>query len=384
MKNKLTVLLGKTCLSKGELQSLSEGDIVVTFWKNADPAYLVWNGQIAATGHVIVWDDTVGFRIQKLATGSRMDIPVYRKNSLIDILEIDLCLASQEADTEVLGRIEENSIIIFDKKVDEAGELQLNGEVIATGKVCKAFPSGDLGALEIQHTSIPESLLAEHGNYLSTGNISNRKKQYDKVIYKNFRFPDSLSKISVRNMHRLNMMFAENLLHLSKNAEADVRISRVDQVTFEEYLDTLKDRTVALVSFIPGKWNMYKNTIIELPSTVSSMDSVDSPDFRAMIQEAEKLDFSLPVFVGYEEKRGLITKDTLELALKGAWDYVAHVEPEVIELTCTEDRYRRTIAPKEMVCIVEFEVEGKENSLIVVYPIISIEELLPKLEATLF
>lgn len=384
MNNKLTVLLGKTCLSKGELQNLSKGEIVVTFWKNTDPVYLVWNGQIAATGHVIVWDDNVGFRVRKIETGSRPTIPVYKKNNLLDILELDLCLASQEADTEVLDRIEENTIILFNKNIDDGGELRLNGEIIASGKVCKASLSGELGALEIQRTSIPESLLAEHSNYQSTGNISNRKKQYDEVIYIDFRRPDNMSRISVRNMHRLNMMFAENLLYESENREADVRINRVDQLTFEEYLDTLKDRTVALVSFMPGKWSLHQNPIIELPSKASSMESVDSPGIRGMIQEAEKRGLSLPVFVGYEEHRGLVTKDALESALKGAWDYVAHVEPEVIDMTCAEDRYRRIIAPQEMVCIVEFEVNGKENGLIVVYPIMSIEELLPKLEATLF
>lgn len=380
MKNKLTVLLGKSCLSIGELRSLSEGDIVATQWRNNDPVYLRWNGQITATGHVVVWGDNVAFRIRKLATGSEINVPVFRKTRILDVLEVDLCLATQDADAEVLDHIDEHSFIIFDKNIDEAGELQLNGDTIASGKICIICGSYNRGAIEIQHTSIPQSLLADRGTFQSTGNAFKREKQFGKIYDLDFRHPDNMSRTSVSNMLRLNMMFAENLLHHAGKSKVEASVTRVDQVTFGDYIKTLRTRTVALMGIRPGKWNLYKNPIIELPSTVTNMESVDSPDFRKMIQEAEKRNFSLPIFIGYEEQTELVEKDTLELALKGAWEYVAHVEPEVIEIDCPVERYRNVIAASEMVCIVEIKVDGRENSLIAVYPFVSIEDLLPKLE----
>lgn len=387
MEHILKIGLGKNFFSLTELADLKKNDVIVTTKQLGTPADLYWNNQKVAEGEIVVLDvpdklKLFGLRVSSFKSETAgLEIPCV-KEKLLEIVELEIILDRKKVTDREISQIGETSFINLGKLVDSDLELYLSDMPVARGRVCCVNENFGMEITEVY----PENpAVIKEYSYKSTGNIVKGERLERKYKLYNFQIPDKFSWKQLNNIVKIHERFIDNMLHNIGKKGVKASVKAYDQLTWEEYFDYMKERKVDVVSFLPGRSGKREHNFLDLEANELKFSPEDKKGFELFLANVSRMNLMFRVFL-VREKGTLFTNEQFEISLKKAWEYIAHVEPGVLENNAAFDEYSKLLPPSDMICIfqVRFDDNGTKEDITIVYPYISIEEMIPKLGTSLF
>ena len=386
MTSNLKIVLGSNYFSISELAHMQKGDVAVTSLLAGKPAELVWNNNTVAYGEIVVIDRFVGFRMTSFSCGKENRKPPFVKEKLIDMVEASVVLSEKESGFDEIREIKEHSIILFGDLIDEnlAG-LYMGGFLIAKGKICVI---GENFGMEVSEKYFPLEIDTGDYPYKSTGNIIKSERKKDRVKYYDFRKPDKFSLIQLNNMMKIHEIFIDNVMFniKEKSGSFKARIRSIDQFAFYELFDGIKNLKTDIVKFDSGSYKSPVESVLELKSSPNKLSNEGMASLKNFMEKRFSIDYQYTVFVIYGKENPFVEQKIFEISFKKAWETVTHVEPEIIKKNADFNHVSTLLPEYDMICIIEIEYENnsEKGKMTIVYPYITIENILTKLSDNLF
>jgi flagellar motor switch protein FliM len=197
-----------------------------------------------------------------------------------------------------------------------------------------------------------------------------------RVIVYDFKRPDKFSKDQIRTVSFLHETFARQAttaLSSMLRSLAHVRLSSVDQLTYEEFLRSIPNpTTLAAISMAPLKYP----ALMEIDPGISSamIDRLFGGSGKPLPANKELTDIEAAVMDGAINR--------LFGCLRAAWASVLDITPKLGAIE-TNPQLAQIVAPNEMIVLVTFECRVGEGSGMInlVLPYLTIEPIIPRLSA---
>ncbi|MCG8568887.1 MAG: FliM/FliN family flagellar motor switch protein [Spirochaetes bacterium] len=376
MEHILKIVLGNNYFSLSELAHLKAGDLILTTALAGRPQVLYWNNQAVARGELVVVDQNFGFRVASLDVNQENYTYPGVKEQLLDIVQGEVVISQKKVTSQELFQIKEGSVIYFGNHIDDEVSLFISSSEIARGKVGVRdenfvfYTTSVIGLKDLESALYP---------YKSTGNIL--KDDQDDLNYKLYDFmrPDKFSLRQITNLCKIHSRLINNVSFNSKNP-LKARIKSVDQLTYEEFWKQAKSFKVDQYKFYQGKSKVKIGNFVNLESADYKLTQKEIDQINKFCQPLRVQDFYF--LLVYQQDNSFTNKDIFEISCKKAWEFVGHIEPDLVQKAVSLEKILQIIPPKDMICIVEidYEEKGKKGKLVVLYPYITIEDTLPALE----
>ena len=228
----------------------------------------------------------------------------------------------------------------------------------------------------LSQSEIDKLLSALDEGSVSAEEVKAEEEQKKVKIY-DFKRPDKFSKDQIRTLQMLHENFGRMMnTYLSTNLRSlvDVQVASVEQLTYQEFIQSLSDPSVIGVLAVPP---LKGNVIMELNTNVafSIIDRVFGGTGANTIKPR--------VLTGIEEAVMMRTVSKALDSFREAWDNVVKFVPR-LEAMESNPAFVQIVPPSDMVIIITLkiqigEVEGFMNICI---PYLVLEPIMSKLTTT--
>ena len=383
----LEVVLARGVMTAYEAVALEPGHLVSFGDRECgDPVSLYFNSHHMGRGEVVVVDDVVTVVVTSMSWSPPPIGSVGEADDVVELLETRLVLARAEVPLRELRGVGELSVLVFDKRLDRDGavELTANDMPLAVGEayfrtrspLWSERTTWSMRVAEVKATMSELELPVQTSAWVDRI-TSDRLKHFD------FRRPDRMSKEEVRNMSLLHERFADNL-NLASQLPGQLMVAWVDQLAHSQLMEQLPPDTT--------------HVTLEMPTTTDA----DDPKQRYAVEvgqpgvlDGEKMaelatdaarNAKAPAFsrvhLAYRagglvaELRNKLGMPTLLQLLRNAWKQRILMDiPEARDMP--EGPWANSIPAHDMLITVGLRATEEEvDDLVIVYPYVHLRKVI--------
>jgi len=390
-KGSVTLQIGKGHLTRYEINTLSEGDVVELYHRAGESFPVEFNGNVLGKGEIVVLDNTFGVRL--VSVGGEEDIvpAPLRTDDLTNVLPISVALDPVPLSIQELSGAGPATVLVFDQKYDNAFTLRALGLPIARGNIVVVEENFGIRIKEVLHRASEPGPVELSGRRLGKSEDFRPIKDYD------FKRPDKFSRQHILAMQKIHALFAASLA-LSLPEARGLSVLSVDQGTFSEFEDSMKSKPHSfflLKTGLPGsppsgeKRDLDKLLIV--PEKSESPVAKDQKGWLEMMKKHwEKSSSAVghyDQFLFAFEAGGLFSKlaspeavtELFVQPLHKGWKSAMPMSVR-LEKTSGDPKEMKIVPANDMVVLVEVGVAGHpEIHGNFLYPFIALEPILPYL-----
>lgn len=240
--------------------------------------------------------------------------------------------------------------------------------------------------LQLENILVDKDLFKGDYPYKSTGNILKKGYHEERILCYDFKRPDKFTFKQLLNLKGVHERFIDNIVFNIEQKNIKARIQEVNQLAFYEFFAQMENHNIDIVRFFTKAKSAWNLKHIQLKSAKHQLSNETQRRMEKLINKryANHMEhrFQRFVMLVFEEENPFVEKDIFETSFKKAWEYIGHVEPEIIKRNADIEKTKDLLPKMDMICIVriEYEMNNKKKHLIIVYPYITIEDFLNRLE----
>ncbi len=231
----LSVSVGETWLSSGELASLKPGDVIRSTRETGCSHLLLFNNLPIGCCETVIFSecDTIGIRICDPESLPKYDLSPLHQDELAELLPASICLGSIPFDLGKASALRTGSFINLDTsgKAAENASLMAGGIEIARGTVIWVDDVMGIRVASVTKT-YPRGNSFRTGTSVADTETALRAKPFD------FGIPDFLSEIQLKSLERIHASVARSLV-LAFGASENSGIGTVCQCTQQRWSEAL-------------------------------------------------------------------------------------------------------------------------------------------------
>jgi flagellar motor switch/type III secretory pathway protein FliN len=377
----LELVLGGGWISRHEASLLAEGAVIRSDRMAGTGQELHISGTRMADGEALVVDSggrrLLCVQVSTLEAGEVIPPEPERGEELTELLPFRILMGDARASLDDLAGLGEGSVIDLgiDADAGENGFLEILGQKAAAGKILVIGENMGLRLTRIMGRT------ASGAAFRTTGNLLPADYAAEKVAVYDFSRPDFFTRRQIEGLESVHLEFLRSLAAASGGAYEDARLVMVDQLNFQEFLESLPAEGGSLVvAPCPGG----RKPEFSMPAKpLRRLAGGDFPEAEVVSRTKEWRSRPSGGAVLAAGKAIGDGKDSLFTALRDAWKRRGGLSPYPADaIRAKKGEYAEAFRPYadryEMIAIAEFDL-GASGKLSIVYPARTLEPVMKAL-----
>jgi flagellar motor switch/type III secretory pathway protein FliN len=381
-KGKLELVLGGGWLSRHEASMLRPGLIIRSERLAGTGQELRLNGERMASCELMIFGAEGRMpmcpRISSLENQESPEPEPHRGAEMTELLPFSIVMGSAEASIADLSGLGRESVIDMgiDAEADENGSLAICGQEAARGKICVIGEN-----MGLRLTSVTAAA-AGGAEFRTTGNLLDGSYSAEKLVDYDFSRPDFFTRRQILALEDIHKDFLRSLASAAPGKFSGMRLTAVDQLNFQEYLEALAADGESIV--VAPVSPLRKGSEPAMPAKpLLRLSSGAFPEKTALswIRKSLARPSGGAILANGPALRN--DREAIFASLRDAWKRRGALSPlPAGEIEAKRGKYVPEMEPyaddQEMIAIAYFEIGGARN-LNIVYPARCLEPVMKAL-----